>query len=125
MEFCRKFNLDGSHPPLLRPVTPPCIPTPTNQLRVRISSSANHRPRLCFKDLHLRTSSLFKLSCDPPPPYLHHLASLVLLISQSPQASTTTSVAASLSLAAGTNVSSDWPTRQACRAVVPNAVFRA
>ncbi|MEQ2312227.1 hypothetical protein AMECASPLE_028694 [Ameca splendens] len=49
--------------------------TTTNQHRVRISSSANHRPRLHFKYLHSRTNSLFQLSCDPPPPHLHHLAS--------------------------------------------------
>ncbi|KAK5601534.1 hypothetical protein CRENBAI_024426 [Crenichthys baileyi] len=51
-------------------MTPPCVPAPTNQHQVRISSSANHRPRLNFKDLHPRTSSLFKLSCDDQP---HHV----------------------------------------------------
>ncbi|KAK5620467.1 hypothetical protein CRENBAI_023484 [Crenichthys baileyi] len=50
------------------------LPAPANQHRVCISSSANHHPRLRFKD-HSWTSSLFKLSCDPPPPHLHHLAS--------------------------------------------------
>ncbi|MEQ2235082.1 hypothetical protein ILYODFUR_037997 [Ilyodon furcidens] len=48
-------------------------PPPTNQHRVHISSSANHRPRFRLKDLHSRTSSLFKLSFDPP--HLHHLPS--------------------------------------------------
>ncbi|MEQ2296028.1 hypothetical protein AMECASPLE_020665 [Ameca splendens] len=45
-------------------MTPPCVPAPTNQHRVRISSSANHHLRLRFKELHSRTFSLFKLSCD-------------------------------------------------------------
>ncbi|KAK5615260.1 hypothetical protein CRENBAI_003827 [Crenichthys baileyi] len=53
-------------------MTPPCVPAPANHHRVRISSSANHRPRLCFKDLHSRTSSLFKLSCDGHPRHVHY-----------------------------------------------------
>ncbi|KAK5606486.1 hypothetical protein CRENBAI_020092 [Crenichthys baileyi] len=67
MEFRRKFNLENSPPPVLHSVSLPCVPAPANQHRVRISSSANHRPRLCFKDLYSWTSSLFKLSCDDQP----------------------------------------------------------
>ncbi|MEQ2290251.1 hypothetical protein AMECASPLE_001470, partial [Ameca splendens] len=70
--FKQKFNMEDSP-------SPPASSNYFSMLHQSASSlhfsMANHPSRLCFKRSSSMEPSILQLNFDPPPPYLHHLAS--------------------------------------------------